>query len=159
MVLLNYWRYLECMQRNFNYYSQIRDTAGAANWEINGATPPTFNLNQSMFAQFSVSTTSTMSPADYSLADQNNNIQFTGITTSITVNEGEGVRRIFTITGQHIASTTGSSLTINRVGIGKTFTDRVGNNHSVLLAEMDLEEPIVVQPRESFVITVVWNEG
>ena len=158
MVLQNYWRYLECMQRHFEYYSQIVDTNGSTNWELS-PNVSTFNLNQNMFAQFSVSTTSTMSPSDYSLPNQNSNIQFTGITTSITTNEGEGVRRIYTVTGQHIASTTGNSLTINRVGIGKAFTDRGGNSRSVLLAEMDLEEPIVVQPRESFIITVVWNEG
>ena len=158
MVLLNYWRYLECIQRNIEHYSQLIDTDGQINWEVNAGRLESRYLNQNMFAQFSTSSSPDISPSDYSLSNQNNNIQFDSISTSISVEEGEGVKRVFTIIGRHTATSTGSNIPIYRVAVGKAFQDRGDAWHYVLFVEMDLEEPIIVQPHESFTITLSWNE-
>ena len=116
-------------------------------------------LTDGMSAQFSVSMSTTPpSPAtvlDYQVASQNGNIVFSSITCSISSEQGEGVRRVYTVTGAHI----GNSLYVHRVGICKNFLDTNANTHTVLLAEVDLDEPIYVNPHESFMITILWNEG
>ena len=149
MILQNYWRWLggrECAS-----ITRLRDTGGSWFDLSTTVATSTWDLVTGIGAQIGIG--SGLSPiafSDYNVQGQVNTISVLSVTSSIISNT-QGIQRVFTITGRNTDST---ETTITRVGIIKD----VGGNTKMLLAELDLEEPITVGAGRDFNITLSWNE-
>lgn len=171
MITNNYWQFLSCIQRGANVDSMY-DINNGTGWYFMPSSEHRGDENRSLttsiYPQFGVTDRSgrlrPMSPSDYTVDGQDSKIVYTTISGIIVPEEGLGLKRIYTITGYYDPSYGGVTLYLKRVGLVKTFVDTweggtVGATHSALLAEVDLEQPIAINPQDAFSITLCWNQG
>lgn len=171
MITNNYWQFLSCIQRNANVDSMY-DINNVTGWYFMASSDHHGDENRSLttgiYPQFGVTDRSSnldpISSTDVTVDGQNSNIIYTTINGIIVPEDGIGLKRIYTITGRHAAYTSGMTYYLKRIGLVKAFVDTweggtVGANHDALLAEIDLEQPIVLKPQDAFSITLCWNQG
>lgn len=157
MIVENYWKMLADIQTvggiNGTYrYTDIDAREGSPQ---DGSQDKTFNnLISGIGAIYGSPSDTPMSYYDTTVANRigNNLVATTGISINIA-RDVTGMTRVFTITGRNY----GSDITISRVGLTKYF----GNYgvYDVLIAEVDLAEPIVVPGgNHTFNILLAWDD-
>lgn len=126
------------------------------------------SLTQNISPQFGVTTSiddvlTPMQPTDYTVSGQNGNIVCDTISGIVVPEEGLGLKRIYTITGRNVVAVGGQTYYLKRVGLVKLFKnchfDYLVSDQYVLLAEIDLNQPITLNPQDAFSITLCWNQG
>lgn len=176
MILKNYWKWLEIIQKtNIRSANILSYNAGLV--DINGSVAnialatayndygvldpllPNYNLIQNIFFRIGAGDTEVTSN-DYMLDDDiTDNIANLSINYSSQTDDN--ISRIISISGNN---TSNEPITITKVAIGKGIVN--GNNSTlydfttknVLFAIHELEEPIVVQPNNNFNLIVEWVE-
>lgn len=168
MITNNYW-YLFSNTQNGTDVSGFVGTGNETGWWFPSTASYDSNrsLTTNISPQFGVTdrsgTLPSMNPTDYTVASgytHGSQVTYDTITGIIVPEAGLGLKRIYTITGREI---TGGTRYIRRVGLVKTFTgckyDYLTRDVPVLLAEIDLDQPIILNPYDAFSITLCWNQG
>lgn len=157
MIVENYWKMLASIQTN-GYVAGV-SLIGIENRTISpgdGSTDRVLNnLVNNMGAVFGSNSTTPMSYYDTNIIDRISDslVSVTGMTINIA-RDIAGMTRVFTITGRNY----GNDITIKRVGITKTI-NWGGNDNRILLAEVDLAEPIFVPGGDhNFNILLAWDD-
>ena len=160
MILRNFHRLKTAMEKGTGT-GGMTDVEGATSWYFNSQpTGANTDLVTGMSAQVGVGNLDPISYDDYRVGTgSDRNISIDSLNVSIALTD-EGISRVFTLVGTHNAVSTGSDITIRRIGITKQLTDLWGSGsiHTILIAEMDLNEPVTVSPYTSFTVTFTWNE-
>lgn len=161
MILKNFHK-LKTAMENGSQVGGMKDIYGETNWYLDSQpSGANVNLITGMGAQIGTGTLSPMAYEDYQVGTgHDTNLTIDSINISIALTN-DGISRVFTITGSHRGSTTQSDLSITRVGITKMLDGCMGtgSQHRILIAEMDLLEPVIVSVGMSFSITFTWNEN
>lgn len=161
MILKNFHKLKTAMENGVQTGGMV-DINNQTNWYLDSQPSGTnVNLVTGMSAQVGTGTLSPMAYEDYQVgngSDPNLTIDSLNISIALT---NSGISRVFTITGSHTGAVTQSDLSITRVGITKMLDGCMGtgSQHRILIAEMDLLEPVIVSVGMSFSITFTWNEN
>lgn len=171
MVLKNYWKLLENYQKNSVWGSSainvdigLKGLNGSAVNILQSTTDwgymPYLAQNLRMDYNLSLRAGSGSSPAtasDYALANDVTNNLSNVKTTYLSSADDAGIIRKMSISGSNF---TNNAITIRKIGVVKGIWSVPSGfeKADVLLAVIELENPVVVNKGENFNIVIEWNE-
>ncbi len=170
MILKNYWKWLENNQKNsfmdgnnINVNIGLKGLDGSNVNILQSSTDPGYRSyianNQLLKAELSVRVgngDTPVTPQDYCLENDLTS-SLSNISYQFSSSTDNNITRIISFSGNNL---TNNVLTINKVAIVKGIWSVPSgfSKSDVMMAIIELEEPIVVQPSDNFNIVCKWLE-